>query len=113
MRVVGFKAYNIGWDLREPGQRALLRIRVVPHHGPDCEQNEGWNRLATTFSSRTIVARNATRTGETAMTSRIEPYRVSAYNTSKHSENKMHDDTVAKRYGFSGGVGVRVYVVRL
>ena len=37
------------------------------------------------------------------MTSRIEPYRVSAYNTSKHSENKMHDDTVAKRYGFSAG----------
>src|SRR5471030_14113 len=38
------------------------------------------------------------------MTNRIEPYRVSAYNTSKHSENKMHDDTVAKRYGFSGGL---------
>ena len=26
----------------------------------------------------------------------IEPYRVSAYNTSKQSENKMHDDTVAQ-----------------
>ena len=38
------------------------------------------------------------------MTDRIEPYRVSAYNTSKHSENKMHDDTVAKRYGFDGGL---------
>jgi hypothetical protein len=42
--------------------------------------------------------------GETGMTSRIEPYRVSAYNTSKHSENKMHDDSVAKRYGFDGGL---------
>jgi acyl dehydratase len=30
--------------------------------------------------------------------------RVSAYNTAKQSENKMHDDTVAKRFGFSGGL---------
>ncbi|WP_334499285.1 hypothetical protein [Bradyrhizobium sp. AZCC 1678] len=34
----------------------------------------------------------------------IEPYRVQAYNTAKQSENKMHDDTVAKRFGFSGGL---------
>jgi acyl dehydratase len=51
------------------------------------------------------------------MTSRIEPYRVSAYNTSKHSENKMHDDTVAKRYGFDGGlvpgVDVMAYMMHL
>jgi len=47
----------------------------------------------------------------------IEPYRVSAYNTSKHSENKMHDDTVAKRYGFNGGfvpgVDVMAYMMHL
>ena len=51
------------------------------------------------------------------MTSRIGPYRVSAYNTSKHSENKMHDDTVARRYGFSGGlvpgVDVMAYMMHL
>src|SRR6187401_2181209 len=51
------------------------------------------------------------------MASRIEPYRVSAYNTSKHSENKMHDDTVAKRYGFDGGlvpgVDVMAYMMHL
>jgi len=92
-------------------------MRVVPHRGPDCEQNDGWNRLATTFCSRTIVGRNASKTGESAMTSRIGPYRVSAYNTSKHSENKMHDDTVAKRYGFSGGlvpgVDVMAYMMHL
>ena len=34
----------------------------------------------------------------------IAPYRVQAYNTAKQSENKMHDDTVAKRFGFSGGL---------
>ena len=45
------------------------------------------------------------------MTSRIEPYRVSAYNTSKHSENKMHDDTVAKRYRISRRVGAGVDVM--
>ena len=51
------------------------------------------------------------------MPSRIEPYRVSAYNTSRHSENKMHDDTVAKRYGFVGGlvpgVDVMAYMMHL
>jgi len=34
----------------------------------------------------------------------LQTYRVSAYNTSKHSENKIHDDTVARKYGFSGGL---------
>ena len=38
------------------------------------------------------------------MTSRLETYRVEAYNTAKLSENKMHDDTVARRFGFSGGL---------
>lgn len=35
---------------------------------------------------------------------RIEPYRLQAYNTAKDSENKMHDDEVAKQFGFSGGL---------
>lgn len=41
----------------------------------------------------------------------IEPYRVSAYNLAKQSENKMHDDTVARRYGFVGALvpGVDVF----
>lgn len=45
------------------------------------------------------------------MTDRIEPYRVSAYNLAKQSENTMHDDTVARRFGFSGGLvpGVDVF----
>ena len=45
------------------------------------------------------------------MTGLIETYRVEAYNTAKQSENKMHDDTVAKRFGFSGGLvpGVDVF----
>ena len=40
-----------------------------------------------------------------------EPYRVQAYNTSKASENKIHDDAVARRFGFKGGLvpGVDVY----
>jgi len=39
------------------------------------------------------------------------PYRVQAYNTARESENKMHDDTVARRFGFTGGLvpGVDVY----
>src|ERR1700712_2203803 len=51
------------------------------------------------------------------MTSRIETYSVSAYNTANQSENKMHDDTVAKRFGFSGGlvpgVDVMAYMMHL
>jgi acyl dehydratase len=47
----------------------------------------------------------------------IAPYRVQAYNTAKQSENKMHDDTVAKRFGFSGGlvpgVDVMAYMMHL
>ena len=38
------------------------------------------------------------------MTLRIEPYRLQAYNTAKDSENKMHDDVVAKEFGFRGGL---------
>ena len=38
------------------------------------------------------------------MSSVLETHRVSAYNTSKFSENKIHDDTVARKYGFSGGL---------
>jgi hypothetical protein len=47
----------------------------------------------------------------------LETYRVSAYNTSKQSENKIHDDTVARRFGFSGGlvpgVDVMAYMIHL
>ena len=45
------------------------------------------------------------------MSSRLEPYRVTAYNTAKQSENKMHDDTVARRFGFSGGLVPGVDVI--
>ena len=39
------------------------------------------------------------------------PYLVHAFNTAKASENKIHDDTVAARFGFTGGLvpGVDVY----
>src|SRR5437016_5669805 len=46
------------------------------------------------------------------MTSRsLGPYRVSAYNTAHDSENKIHDDAIARRFGFGGGLvpGVDVY----
>src|SRR4051794_29518051 len=34
----------------------------------------------------------------------IRQWTVEAYNTAKQSENKMHDDSVAQRFGFSGGL---------
>jgi acyl dehydratase len=40
-----------------------------------------------------------------------QPYSVHAYNLAKNSENKMHDDSVARRFGFQGGLvpGVDVF----
>jgi acyl dehydratase len=69
-----------------------------------------------TFPWRTI-ARQKIGQEEPAMTTRLETYRVEAYNTAKLSENKMHDDTVARRFGFSGGlvpgVDVMAYMMHL
>ena len=41
----------------------------------------------------------------------LPSYQVAAYNTAKASENKIHDDATAKRFGFKGGLvgGVHVY----
>ena len=41
----------------------------------------------------------------------MSPYRVQAHNTAVASENKIHDDTVARQFGFTGGLvpGVEVY----
>ena len=41
----------------------------------------------------------------------LPEYRVRAVNTSTDSDNKIHDDTTAKKYGFAGGLvpGVTVY----
>ena len=51
------------------------------------------------------------------MTSLRETYRITAFNTARQSENKMHDDTVARRFGFSGGlvpgVDVMAYMMQL
>lgn len=44
-------------------------------------------------------------------------YRVKAYNTAHDSENKIHDDTVARQFGFTGalvpGVDVYAYMMHL
>src|SRR4051812_38167113 len=41
----------------------------------------------------------------------LDPYRVVAFNTAHDSENKIHDDETARRFGFGGGLvpGVDVY----
>ena len=41
----------------------------------------------------------------------LGPYRVAAFNTAHDSENKIHDDATARRFGFGGGLvpGVDVY----
>src|SRR5438045_2835119 len=73
--------------------------------------------LATAAPLRAIAAGKPGKVKETAMTSRLETYRVEAYNTAKLSENKMHDDTVARRFGFGGGlvpgVDVMAYMMHM
>src|SRR5215472_17953227 len=41
----------------------------------------------------------------------LGPYQVEAFNTSRQSDNPIHDDAVARRFGFAGGLvpGVDVY----
>src|ERR1700751_3605866 len=48
---------------------------------------------------------------ESPRNSYLGPYRVEAFNASKESEHKIHDDAVARRFGFRGGLvpGVDVY----
>src|SRR3954464_14908328 len=74
-------------------------------------------RLPRHFLCVRSSTRNTAKIRGRRMTSRLEAYRVSAYNTAKLSENKMHDDTVAKRFGFSGGlvpgVDVMAYMMHL
>ena len=47
----------------------------------------------------------------------MSAYRVQAYNTAHSSENRIHDDSVARRFGFSGalvpGVDVYAYMMHL
>ncbi len=49
--------------------------------------------------------------------SALAPYDVSAFNTAATSENKIHDDDVARRFGFTGalvpGVEVYAYMARM
>ena len=49
--------------------------------------------------------------GGAAMTDLLAPYQLLAYNSARQSENKMHDDGVARQFGFGGGLvpGVDVY----
>ena len=48
---------------------------------------------------------------ESPRESYLGPYRVEAFNASKESENRIHDDAVARRFGFRSGLvpGVDVY----
>src|SRR3954464_7241602 len=71
---------------------------------------QGGNALATTFCWRSIARRKNVKK-EARMASRIETWSVRAFNTAKQSENKMHDDTVAQRFGFSGGLVPGVDVI--
>jgi acyl dehydratase len=116
MRVVAFKsgtsAQSIGLDSVE----VFSSARGTPPGGKRRGKQQTEHACHGTF----FAYHNAPKQQEIRgnwMTSRIEPHRVSAYNTSKHSENKMHDDTVAKRYGFIGGlvpgVDVMAYMMHL
>ena len=89
------RVYSIGRKIASESSGALPRRCCSTYH--HCQKN----------------SRNQRKRDDPAR----EPYRVSAYNTSKQSENKIHDDTVARRFGFSGGlvpgVDVMAYMMHL
>src|SRR5882757_3397452 len=123
MRVV-FKNGVIGWDLggerngcfREAAAASGMHAWYSIGSGIASETADG-TRLPRHFVHVRLWPEKPAKSGETGMTSRIGPYRVSAYNTSKQSENKIHDDAVAKRFAFSGGlvpgVDVMAYMLHL
>src|SRR3954469_14168648 len=78
--------------------------RVVPH--PE-RKGEG---IDPGSSGPTIGPEQQEYMEDNPMPSRLETWRGEAYNTAKQSENKMHDDSVARRFGFAGGLvpGVEV-----
>src|SRR6266404_4052315 len=106
MRVIG------GLDVISSG--GSFRGPRVLHRTENCEENAG-SCLVPLFAYHWVRKATEIR-GNRQMSSR-QTYRVSAYNTSKQSENKIHDDAVAKRFGFSGGlvpgVDVMAYMMHL
>src|ERR1700680_2081489 len=94
-----------------------LKTRVGLHPNRNGEQKLGGTRLPRHLVRVRSRIEKTTKSGEIGMTSRLETYRVQAYNSSKQSENKIHDDAVARRFGFSGGlvagVDVMAYMMHL
>src|SRR6202040_123106 len=116
MRVV-FKKGVIGWDLG--GERnGYSRMHAwYPIGGEIARKTAEGTRLPRYFVRVRLSAKKHVKSQETGMTIRIGPYRVLAHNTSKQSENKIHDDAVARRFGFSGGLvpgcDVMAYMINL
>src|SRR5882724_12353856 len=117
MRVV-FKIGVIGWEFGRGTQRAFRRYaRGTPSEVELRGKQRREHACPGIFFAYDYERKRRPKSRETAMTDRLEAYRVSAYNTAKLSENKMHDDTVARRFGFSGGlvpgVDVMAYMMHL
>src|ERR1700676_2733885 len=95
----------------------VLKTRVVLHPNRNGEQRLVGTRLPRHLVRVRSRIEKTIKSGEIGMTSRLETYRVQAYNSSKQSENKIHDDAVARRFGFSGGrvagVDVMAYMMHL
>src|SRR5437588_3076572 len=106
---------GVGIDINPGGMGYSHRARVVRYSSRNCEQNAACQYSSVAYDQ---MARQDGQIRDLKdMTSRLETYRVSAYNTSKQSENKIHDDAVARRFGFSGGlvpgVDVLAYMLHL
>src|ERR1700727_1852149 len=117
MRVV-FKIRVIGWGFgRETCIARFREARGTPSDGELRGKQRRNKACLGIFFTYHYGWKNSRNKGKTGMTSRLQAYRVQAYNTAKLSENKMHDDTVAKRFGFSGGlvpgVDVMAYMMHL
>src|SRR6185295_15320798 len=71
-----------------------------------------WTVSIATFAAWRVNSAERPTPGRPAMNAPNDTtYTVEAYNISHASENKIHDDAVAQKLGFSGGLvpGVEVY----
>src|SRR5215203_5614292 len=93
MRVVGFRRGVIGWDLAGNAEALPLSARGTLS-ARKMRAKAGQNTLATTFSSRTIVARNVNNEEETE---HDQPYRAVSGLGLQHIKAFREQD--ARRYG--------------
>src|ERR1700676_3125174 len=102
--------HEVRFQRRYRGSRRIVTGPCVPRTRPRrlCRAQSVDKSPGLTI---TVFGRHRVEDEKTMTSKYLGPYRLSAYNTAHDSDNKIHDDAVARRFGFDGGLvpGVDVY----